>query len=124
MSNVRVFNDNVHEHKEKFRGDWVIIPAGGFVTMNREDAVLFKSQFTPIMGKQGVRDDPRGYKMIRIDYDASLPVADVVADHKASLLCQACGFEAKTEAGLKVHVRTHVGQMVDVDAREAVQNGI
>ena len=124
MANVRVYNENVHEHREKFRGDLIVIPAGEFITMNREDAVLFRSQFTPIMRRNGgASDDPRGFKMIRIDYDTAAPV-DVVAKHEAALLCQACGFVAKTEAGLKVHVRTHVGQMVDETAREAVQNGI
>lgn len=123
MANVRVYNDNKFEHREKFRGDIIIIPPGEYVEMDKEDAVLFKSQFTPIIRNKGGRDDPKGFKMIRIEYNPEvIPVRDVVGEHTASLTCQACGFEAKTEAGLKVHIRaSHASQMVDEDARQALE---
>jgi len=126
MSNVRVYNDNKFEHREKFRGVQIFIPPGEYVEMNKEDAVLFKSQFTPIIrGKNGV-DDPRGFKMIRIDFEptTNVSVRDVVGEQELDLTCQACGFIAKTEPGLKVHIRTHATQMVDATAREAIENGI
>lgn len=121
MAMVRVWNDNVYEHTERFRGAMVTIPAGKFIEMPAEDAVLFKSQFTPIIrGKSGV-DDPRGFKKIRIEYNPQPIVEDVVAKHEQSLTCQACGFVAKTDKDLKSHIRsTHVAQMLDDDAREAL----
>jgi len=124
MANVRVYNDNRFEHREKFRGVHIVIPPGEYVEMNKEDAVLFKSQFTPVIRNKGGKDDPRGFKMIRIDYDPEIPeTKDVVGEKSQSLTCQACGFQAKTDAGLKVHLRTHASQMVDDEAREALEHG-
>jgi len=126
MSMVRVYNDNIYEHREKFRGETIIIPAGGFVEMDREDAVLFKSQFTPIIRNKGGQDDPRGFKKLRIDYDPSKAgaVLDVAGQDEQERTCQACGFVAKTKAGLAAHMRAnHLSQMIDADAREALENG-
>ena len=124
MGMVRVYNDNIHEHREKFRGVEIVIPAGEFVEMDREDAVLFKSQFTPVIRNKGGRDDPKGFKMIRIEYAPTAEnVKDVVAEHEASMTCTACGFRAGSTAGLKAHIRAkHADQMVDAEAREALQN--
>lgn len=125
MSMVRVYNDNIYEHREKFRGDEIIIPAKGYIEMNAEDAVLFKSQFTPIIRNKGGQDDPRGFKMIRIDYNPAdvKQVRDVIAESEQELTCQACGFVAKNKAGLAAHIRAnHSSQMIDSDAREALHN--
>jgi hypothetical protein len=119
---VRVWNDNKYDHKEKFKGDIVIIPAGGYVEMNRDDAVLFKGQFTPMIKNKGGREDPMGFKKIRIDYNPKEIVEDVVTKAEQATTCQACGFVAKSNAGLSAHIRAnHMQQMVDDDAREAIQ---
>lgn len=119
---VRVWNDNIHDHTEKFRGQMVVIPAGKYVEMQAEDAVLFKSQFTPIIRNKGGRDDPRGFKKIRIEYNpTAADIKDAVADHEQAVTCQACGYGAKTQADLLEHIKTnHASQMVDTDAREAL----
>jgi hypothetical protein len=102
----------------------VVIAAKGFVEMNREDAVLFKSQFTGVVRNKGGVQDPTSFKMLRIDFEPGEPqVLDVVGAKEESLTCHACGFIAKNGPGLKLHERTHVGQMIDTDAREAVRNG-
>jgi hypothetical protein len=124
MSQVRVYNDNKYEHREKFRGEIIIIPPGEFVEMNRDDAVLFKSQFTPVIRNKGGRDDPAGFKMLRIEKDLGAPtVKDVVAEHEAENTCMSCGFVAKSKTGLQSHIRAnHASQMVDSEAREAIEN--
>ena len=124
MSMVRVYNDNIYEHREEFRGVEVIIPSKGFVEMNRDDAVLFKSQFTPILKGRGGIDDPRGFKMLRIEFDPGKPeVEDIVGKVEVELSCQACDFKAQSKAGLAAHIRArHSQQMVDTDAREAIEN--
>lgn len=80
MPLVKVWNDNVHPHSERFRGDLVVIPAKSFVEMEWEDAIQFKGQFTPMEmpRKEGARaedeedsvggPDPRCFKMIRVEY--------------------------------------------------------
>lgn len=50
MSKWRVYNrhpDNT-THREKFRGDDVVIPGGEYVLMDYEDAIQFKGQYFPI----------------------------------------------------------------------------
>lgn len=124
MSTVRVYNDNIYEHRENFRGKEIIIPSKGFVEMNKDDAVLFKSQFTPIVRGRGGVDDPKGFKMLRIEFTPEV-VKDIVAEQEEALSCQACDFKAQSKAGLAAHIRAkHAHQMIDQDAREALENGI
>lgn len=121
---VRVYNDNKHEHTEKFKGSTISIPPGGYVEMTRDDAVLFRGQFKPMMRNKGGKEDPRGFKMIRIDdtpYSPEQMVKDVVKENEDKNTCQACGFVAASAAGLSAHIRhNHQHQMVDDDAREAL----
>lgn len=121
MKQVRVWNDNKYEHREKFKGGMVIIPAGKYIEMNRDDAVLFKGQFT---GMPENPRDARGFKMIRLEFNPS-KIKDVVEEVEQANTCQACGFVAKTSAGLSAHIRAnHQNQMVDEDAREALNKGL
>ena len=119
---VKVYNDNKYEHQEKFKGQMIIIPAGGYVEMTRDDAVLFRGQFRPMIKNKGGGEDPRGFKMIRIATAESEPeVIDIVAKNEAENTCLACGKVCASAAGLKAHIRhNHQHQMVDEDAREAL----
>lgn len=80
MPLVKVWNDNVHPHKERFRGDLIVIEPKGFVEMEWEDAIQFKGQFTPMTmakpdGHRAEDDDDvsvggpdaRCFKMIRVE---------------------------------------------------------
>ncbi len=66
---VKVHNDNVHDHKEEFKGTKLLIPAGGFIEMEYEEAVQFQGQCTGIapVGEDGA-PDARFFKMIRVDH--------------------------------------------------------
>lgn len=67
MARVKVWNLNVHEHKEEFKGVMLEIPAKGFIEMDWEDAVQFRGQYTPMLIKADGTHDPRGFKMIKVD---------------------------------------------------------
>jgi len=119
MGMVKVVNANQYEHRENFKGDMITIPAGGFVEMDREDAVLFKSQFTvPKFGKDKLQT-PESYKMLRL-----IPIESDVPEPKKEneFTCMACGFEAKSNAGLSAHIRaTHKSAMLDEDAKKELE---
>lgn len=119
---VRVWNDNNYEHVEKFKGKELVIPAHGFIEMNRHEAVEFKSQFkAPVFLKGGV-PDPKHKKMIRVEVVDNDKIEQTTApDH----LCQKCGFQAKSAAGLKAHIRAHhLQSLEDEDVRrELLQEG-
>lgn len=112
---VKVWNKNVFDHEEKFKGDVIKIPAGGFIKMDRNEAVEFKSQFKqPVFLKGGVPDKEH-LKMIVLE-----PIDDTIEEvTKDTFLCQKCGFEAGSNAGLKAHIRAkHLQSMENADARK------
>lgn len=119
MSNVRVYNDNDFEHVEMFKGDKISIAPKDYITMDRGDAVLFRGQFfQPRYLADGVQD-PRSFKMIRIEEALAV---DKAPDAFSALRCQACGYESATEHGLKVHIaKMHVGRVLDSDAKEELE---
>jgi hypothetical protein len=115
---VRVWNDNVHEHEEKFKGQVIKIEPKSYIEMNSFEAVEFKSQFkAPVFLKGGV-PDPRYFKKIRIEHieDDKIETSTTKASDEAT--CQKCGFAAKSMAGLKAHIRAnHIQSMENDDAR-------
>ena len=65
---VKVWNDNIYDYSEKFRGNLISIPAKQFIEMDEDDAHNFKVAFTfPHKDEQG-RPDPRHFKKIRIEF--------------------------------------------------------
>ena len=118
---VRIVNNNVFDHVEKFRGDTVRIPAGGFIEMEREDAVLFKSNFFPPKFNGNGLQTPESMKMLKLEPIPDKKQAPEIPVDK-DLVCQACGFVAKTPAGLKSHIRAnHASEMIDDDARKEIE---
>lgn len=67
---VKVWNDNVHPHSERFKGKEITIPAKGYIEMDFIDAVDFQGQFTSMKKLGTGADDPRGFKMIRVERPA------------------------------------------------------
>jgi len=118
---VRIVNNNVFDHVEKFRGDTVRIPAGGFIEMEREDAVLFKSNFFPPKFNGNGLQTPESMKMLKLEPIPEKEQAPEIPVEK-DLVCQACGFVAKSAAGLKSHIRSnHAHLMVDDEARDKLE---
>jgi hypothetical protein len=122
---VRVWNDNVVEHREMYKGSEIRIPAGGYVEMDREEAVQFKSQFrTPVRDKAKIQT-VESKKILRLEMvingaeKAATPKAE-----KEKHICHKCGFEAQNKAGLSAHIRAnHLESMVDEDARKELEKG-
>ena len=112
---VKVWNKNTFDHEEKFKGQVIKIPANSFIVMDRHEAVEFKSQFKqPVFLKGGVPDKEH-LKMIVLE-----TIDDTIKEEpKNDLVCQKCGFEASSAAGLKAHIRAkHLQAMEDADARK------
>jgi hypothetical protein len=121
MGMVRVYNDNTFEHKELFKGSNIVIAPGKFIEMDRGEAKLFAGQFyQPKYLADGVQD-PRSFKKIRV-----VPVEDLQEEPVTEVdenVCQACGFQAASPAGLKIHIsKNHAGDMLDEDARKELSS--
>lgn len=95
MAKVKVWNDNVHPHKEKFKDEWLEIAPGESIEMDFEDALEFKGQFTPMIIRADGTHDPKGYKKIRVER----PATPIFKDD--SLICHADGQRAATKDDLR-----------------------
>lgn len=120
MARVRVYNENVCEHVEAFKGQTICIPSKGYHEMEDEDAVLFLGQFkTPKFNKGGIQTQ-ESKKMLRIEVINGQEKAKEQDQH----VCHKCGFVAKNQAGLLAHIRAnHVESMIDDDAKKEMQRG-
>ncbi len=94
MAKVKVWNDNVHPHREKYQDEWIEIPSGGFIEMDWEDGIQFRGQFTGIKLLGDDTPDPRGFKMIRVE----APKEPIFKE--MPLVCHANGQQAVTQADL------------------------
>ena len=81
MAKWRVWNKHPMglTHKEKFKDEMKVIAAGEYILMDYEEAVQFKSQYTPIKKRPSGEDDPAGWKVLHLEPDtgAASPAADV-----------------------------------------------
>lgn len=113
MPIVKVWNDNVHPHTEKFKGGLISIPAKSCIEMEYEEAVEFQGQFTGVarLAKNGA-PDPAQFKMIRVERPAVIERDDELVNH-------ATGKRAATKEELAEALREFAGQRAyDKDAEE------
>jgi len=103
MGQVKLYNENVHVLKEKFRGEDIVIPPGGFVHMDEDDAVLFRGQFSYGMVKDAQdQPDPRYFKMVRIVRDE-----DATAEAPKKFISMLDGKEFASQAELDNYLKLH-----------------
>lgn len=107
---AKVWNDNVHPHKEVFKEKTIEIPPKGFVTMEWEDAVDFRGKYTPIALDGGGAPLSTSFKMIRLER-----ISDEVAK-PTGMKCQACNEEHPDLKTLHQHIKDrHLADLVDED---------
>lgn len=121
MAKVKVWNDNVHPHKETFKGDPISIKAGGFIVMEEDEAYDFRGRFTPpVLGVDGDHR-PEGFKMIRIE---KMTAEDSAEEPKIDTLrCVACNYRGSNAEDVAEHAKaTHAhNQVVDEVAEKEIQ---
>ncbi len=102
---VKVWNRNKYPYKEQFRDENVYIPAGNFIEMEKDKAEIFFGTFNGIMVDGDGNPDPKGYKMLDLEYPSG---ADVHSHVKVNeLLCMACRYLAVDKPDLQAHLTTH-----------------
>lgn len=114
MATARVYNDNVHPYRENFKGNIVEIPAGGFVTMDFEEALQFEFTGAPMIKNAGGQQCPTSFKRIRV------VALDKVAPAEVPLVCHATGQKVATTEELAALNREHEHLLHD-DAKEQVK---
>lgn len=122
MAMVKLWNDNVHPYKEKFREKDFNIPAKSYIKLEAGEAHLLLTSFIPIMIDHDGKPDPRGFKMLRIE-PITAEMEEEKADPKSELVCQACRYEGASAKDLAEHVKAqHSDQLlVDEEAEAAMR---
>ena len=118
---VKVHNRNRFDHKEKFRDKDFVIPAGGFIKMDYDEANRFLGQmFPPKFDKGGVQL-ATSYKWLEIDQDDRRRVELILRNEseekaKRVFVCMACGKEFGSKSSLLSHSKEkHAEIMVKED---------
>jgi hypothetical protein len=111
---ARVWNDNQYPHTERFKGQDITIPAGGFIPMDYDEAMEFRGQYTAIL-TDGEKNPLQEYKkIIRVEkledgVDAPLP-----------LRCHVTGKLASSPEELKRMNAEHLDMLADPKVRDEV----
>jgi hypothetical protein len=98
---VRVYNTNKYPFEQKFRDDVIKIPPGGFVEMERDEAVAFKSTWYPVRLDYNGNVDESSYKRISIK---PIPGAGEVEIETPKFVNQATGEAFETHAQLMASI--------------------
>lgn len=113
---VKVWNDNTIKWEETFKDAKIIIPAKGSIEMEFYEAHEFKGQYFPPTMRGDGTQDPKTFKMIRIE----VPPQTEDEDEGMELFsCHSCRKVFTTEALLTKHSESeHSHQMVVDPAAE------
>lgn len=108
---ARVWNDNVHPHLELFKEQKIVIPPLGFIEMDYEDAMEFKSQFTVPVTDGEKNPIAKHFKMIRVEAGGATTAV-------LPLICHATGKIASSPEELAKMNAEHVGMLDTESAKE------
>ena len=110
MAQVKVINANVHPFKQEWRDQKIEIPAGGHIMMEESEAYDFRGTYSPVMKDKHGQNDPKFFKMIKIEHGDSKPV-EVKAD---GLTCMKCSYKSSNAKDLDEHINAnHLDALVD-----------
>lgn len=107
MAKVKVWNDNVHDYSENWRGTEYFIKSKSFIEMEESAAVKFLGQFgKPIMVDHDGKPLPESYKMLRIERTGP----ETTVEEKG-FPCMACSRTYESEKVLNAHIEESHSQL-------------
>jgi len=124
---VRVFNRNRFDYEEMYNGTLIKIKAGGFVTMDYEQATRFMGKMIPMIKDKGGIQKPESYKWLEMDQDDKRKAESSLrneAEEKAqkTFVCMKCNKEFTTKAALIKHAKEkHLDDMVESKTKEDIE---
>ena len=123
MAKVEVHNLNEYPFKQQFRDEVVEIPANSYVTMEYEEAILFKGMINDVVRDGDGNILPQSYKKLKIVQDGSGKQMMEEARKKAEAFkCQACGFQANSKQELHIHTKEeHLSELQDPKVAKQLQ---
>ena len=97
---AKLWNDNVHDYKNIFKGETVTIKAGGFIEGDLFDLNELRGTYLPPIWKDDVAmiQDPKSYSMLRLErLDPNISV-------EVGYKCMSCKLSLPSEKTLAVHL--------------------
>lgn len=113
--NVKVWNDNVHDFSQVFKGDRITIKAGEYIEMDYWEAKSFLGKGSPILRDAAGVPRPESFKKLRIEGKPS--AFETVQAFK----CHADGTLHATKEALDEYVRAKFSDRI---AEESVREEI
>lgn len=115
MAKWRVYNMHPEgmTHREKFRETLLEIPAGGYVLMDYEDAVQFRSQYFPMKKNAQGAADPASFKCIVLKPDGD--VTEVPTTTAKEFVCHFDGAKFPTQAMLDNYIKQNYAEQTFKD---------
>lgn len=103
---VRVYNRNTHPYHNTFKGKNVTIPAGGFIEMDRSDAVQLKSKMVVIPNTFDGAGNQRPESFSKLEL---VPVGggETVSKVTEKFICHATGKEFDSEKEYMAHLKSN-----------------
>lgn len=102
MAVVKIRNLNKYPFTQKYQGKDVSIGAGEYIEMDEEEASVFVGMFFPFKRDNKGQDDPRYFKMLRIERDSAAVSVDKFAN---KFMCTACKEQTSSWVELEAHMR-------------------
>ena len=118
---VKVWNDNIYDFVEpSFKGQKVVVPSKGHITMDHEEAVEFQGKFSPMAPEDTIDSEvPKYFKMIRIEK----PEGASAVNSPTEYVCQLTGKKFSRLEDYKKHLiasaELYADQIVVDEAAEA-----
>lgn len=101
---VRVYNRNTHDYHNTFKGKNVTIPAGGYLEMDRSDAVQLKSKMVVIPNTFDGAGNQRPESFSRLEL---IPVGSETVNVQEKFICHATGKEFDSEREYMAHLKSN-----------------
>ncbi len=126
MNQVKIFNDNIHDYKEKYKDTEIHIKPGQYILMEADEATQFLGQMPPggIVADHDGRPDKRYFKMLRREAlnfkeDAALKTQTNINELN---VCNRCKYVASGPGDLDEHVAAnHMHELLEKDADEFIK---
>lgn len=118
---VKVWNDNKDtDWTENFKGIDVKIPSGKFIEMEFYEAHEFKGQFSPIRLRPDETQDPKSFKMIRVEQLTQEKKDELEGETDEVFPCMLCKKAYSTAAALVAHSnKVHADAVITDELAEA-----
>ena len=125
---VKVYNNNKYPFEQEFKGVKIRIEAKKYIEMEYDEAVDFKSSYSPVLVDGDGQPLPISFKMLSLDADDVRAAKEEIANmnnnergNNKTFVCHMCNKEFMTKNGLIRHVKNrHMDDLVDDDTRDEI----